>query len=93
MWFVKLPLRFLLRQINWVVRLLAFGVASLTFKIIQDLSVIQLPGMESPYEIGAVDPYVASVVVYIVISRSLRKLKSAIFVYVGQGFDRLRRGD
>lgn len=93
MWLLKLLLMFVLRQSRWAVRLLAFGAATLVFRILGDLEMIRLPGMEQPYEIGTADPYVVSAIVYMVISRSLRKLTSGVIANVGHGFDRLRGGD
>lgn len=93
MWLLKLPLMFVLRQSRWVVRLFAVGVAVLIFKLLGNTDVVSLPGMEHPYVIGTMDPYIASGVVYLIISRSLRKLTSGMVTTVGQGFDRLRPDD
>ncbi len=92
MWLLKLPLMFALRQSRWLVRLFAIGAAMLTYRVLQGLDVVQLPGMEQPYEVGSVDPYIAAALVYLVVSRGLRKLTSGMVGRVGQGFDRLRGG-
>jgi hypothetical protein len=93
MWIIKFVLMFLLRQVRWVVAIIAIGGATLIFRLLQGREEILLPGMEQPYELGSVEPYIAAAVVYLLISRTLKKFTARFLTEVSEGFDRLRSGD
>ncbi|MBT3557712.1 MAG: hypothetical protein HOC63_01080 [Rhodospirillales bacterium] len=93
MWLIKTALMFGLRQIRWVIGFVAFGAASVVFKILSAQDMIMLPGMEEAYQVDTTDPYIAAAIVFLVISRSLKKISNRFITNVGAGFDRLRSSD
>ena len=93
MWLIKTALMFGLRQIRWVIGFVAFGAASIAFKILSAQDMIMLPGMEDPYQVDTTDPYIAAVIVFLVISRILKKISNWFITNVSEGFDRLRSSD
>ncbi len=56
---------------RWMARGAALTMAGLMFAAIERREAILLPGMTEPYEVAAIDPYLAGAMTYIIVVRVL----------------------
>lgn len=85
---LSIPIRFALRYGRWMARGAGLAMGGLMFAAIERRDSITLPWMEEPYEFGVADPYIASVVAYII---TVRVLVGVMMRFYGAAQDFVRQ--
>lgn len=89
----NLPVRFLIRQSRWVARGAGIAVSGAVFEILRRRDVLELPGMNEPYEIDSFTPYWIAGVAYVVAVGMIKRIFGVLFREAGQHIQRVSRDD